>query len=140
MSYCTTDGSVSSAHYSTKMCSDLIKLGCVPRKSLILQFPDIPSSVTRHFVRGYFDGDGCASWHNKKMKVPQLRLSFIGTLCFLTRLKNILKVESGILPKGRAKILQINGNKQAKRIRDWMYQDALIFLDKKKNISFKEFT
>lgn len=39
----------------------LIKQGCVPKKSLILTFPTIdqvPVELIRHFIRGYFDGDG----------------------------------------------------------------------------------
>ncbi|HEX5186476.1 MAG TPA: hypothetical protein VFV86_06260, partial [Nitrososphaeraceae archaeon] len=42
----------------------LSKLGCVPNKSLILRFPteyQVPYDLTHHFVRGYFDGDGCLS-------------------------------------------------------------------------------
>src|SRR6185503_6997190 len=44
-----------------KICLDLNNLGCVPRKSLILKFPtpkQISHKWLRHFVRGYFDGDG----------------------------------------------------------------------------------
>ena len=42
-----------------QMHEDLIKHGCVPNKSLVLEFPnDIESGLIRHFVRGYFEGDG----------------------------------------------------------------------------------
>lgn len=43
---------------SRKLYQRLIELGFTPNKSLILQFPLIPSEVLGHFVRGYFDGDG----------------------------------------------------------------------------------
>ena len=33
--------------------------GCTPNKSLTLKFPNIPKELIRHFIRGYFDGDGC---------------------------------------------------------------------------------
>jgi len=40
----------------------LIKLGCVPNKSLILKFPSLDifsnKSLIYPFIRGYFDGDG----------------------------------------------------------------------------------
>ena len=43
--------------------------GCTPRKSLTLKFPDIKifksKDLIRHFIRGYFDGDGCISFSNK---------------------------------------------------------------------------
>ena len=44
-----------------EMHDDLVSLGCVPQKSLILNFPkeeQVPKYLLRHFVRGYIDGDG----------------------------------------------------------------------------------
>ncbi len=43
---------------STKMFNDLVRLGCMPRKSMIITFPKLPSHLIPHFIRGYFDGDG----------------------------------------------------------------------------------
>lgn len=40
---------------------DLINKGCIPKKSLILQYPtfdQVPFYLMKHFIRGYFDGDG----------------------------------------------------------------------------------
>ena len=37
----------------------LIKLGLYPSKSLTVKFPNVPNRFLGHFVRGYFDGDGC---------------------------------------------------------------------------------
>lgn len=55
--------------------------GCVPRKSLILKFPDISIftdlSLIRHFIRGYVDGDGCLTWGDSEHKKPFL--SILGT-------------------------------------------------------------
>ena len=42
--------------------NSLINKGCIPKKSLILEFPNlsqVPKFLIRHFIRGYFDGDGC---------------------------------------------------------------------------------
>ena len=41
--------------------SQLIKLGCKPRKTYDLKFPSVrivPKRLQKHFVRGYIDGDG----------------------------------------------------------------------------------
>src|SRR3990167_6722771 len=47
---------------SLKLCQDLIKWGCVPRKSYCLEFPkNILDNLMSHFIRGFFDGDGCLS-------------------------------------------------------------------------------
>jgi hypothetical protein len=46
---------------SRPMCDDLSRLGIVERKSKTLQFPtsdQVPNDLLRHFLRGYFDGDG----------------------------------------------------------------------------------
>lgn len=41
----------------------LNNLGCTPRKSLTLQFPNISEELEIPFIRGYFDGDGCLSYY-----------------------------------------------------------------------------
>ncbi len=45
---------------SKKIVNDLSALGLHQKKSLRLKYPDIPRRYFRHFVRGYFDGDGHA--------------------------------------------------------------------------------
>ena len=43
---------------SKKVVSDIMKLGCGPRKSLTLEFPSydiIPKELFHHFIRGYFE-------------------------------------------------------------------------------------
>lgn len=45
----------------SKMAKDLVKLGCVPKKSLILDFPtteQVPDEFLPDFLRGMVDGDG----------------------------------------------------------------------------------
>ena len=44
--------------YREKILEDLQKLGLIQRKSLILEFPNIPNEYIRHFIRGCWDGDG----------------------------------------------------------------------------------
>jgi phage terminase large subunit-like protein len=43
---------------SDRVVADLVRLGLRPRKSLTLQFPDVPADMLRHFIRGCWDGDG----------------------------------------------------------------------------------
>lgn len=59
--------------YSLKICSkrfwdDLKKLGCMPAKSLIIDFPSFfeDEKLLWHFIRGLFDGDGCISRRQNK--------------------------------------------------------------------------
>ena len=50
---------------SKKLCLALNTLGCVQAKSLIVKFPLLDDVLLPHFIRGVFDGDGCA-YINKK--------------------------------------------------------------------------
>lgn len=63
---------------SHMMYNDLIKLGLYPNKSLTIKFPKIPKNFINHFVRGYFDGDGCVRICMKKGKV---QIEIINKLC-----------------------------------------------------------
>lgn len=47
---------------------DLVRLGITPRKSKTIVLPDMPNNFFPHFIRGYFDGDGCVNVcvYNKK--------------------------------------------------------------------------
>lgn len=45
--------------YSRRIIEDIKKLGGKERKSLDVEFPDIPMEYLGPFIRGYFDGDGC---------------------------------------------------------------------------------
>lgn len=44
---------------SHKLYNDLIKIGLTPKKSLTVSFPSVQNEFLCHFIRGYFDGDGC---------------------------------------------------------------------------------
>ena len=85
---------------SKKMCNDLINLGCVPKKSLILTFPNenqVPNHLINHFIRGYFDGDGCIGL-NSRSTSP--KISVLGTLEFISEIKNRFQ-NSVISPKDK---------------------------------------
>lgn len=127
---------VHSQHYSKKMCDDLIKLGCTPRKSNTLCFPKINENLLNHLVRGYFDGDGCADLRTHQ-KTPQLRITFIGTEQFLSKLKEVLKINNKLQPAGNNKIarkFEFCGNIKARKVANWMYKNSTIFLERKKEI------
>lgn len=80
---------------SKKLCYDLIKLGCIPRKSLILKFPteeQVPKEFLRFFILGYLDGDGCVYDSGGKHH----SVSFLGTLNMMTGINNYLHSTLGI--------------------------------------------
>lgn len=68
------------------MSDKLQQMGCIQRKSLVLEFPNINSDLHHHFIRGYFDGDGCITINKQK----QFHFNIVGTRTFLTELQRIL--------------------------------------------------
>lgn len=71
-----------------KINSDLQKHGCVNKKSLVLKPPVIKSDLVRHFVRGYFDGDGWVSMNEKHMS---FEVGFIGTYEMMEYIRDYLQ-------------------------------------------------
>jgi len=66
---------------------DLIKLGLCPRKSLLIELPEIPNKYFEYFIRGYFDGDGCINI--EKNKRNRMNIIFTsGSKVFLEQLVN----------------------------------------------------
>lgn len=66
---------------SRRMFVDLLKLGLTPRKSKTIKFPDfIPQRYLNHFVRGYFDGDGCVAIGNRRRKAQPVALKRLGII------------------------------------------------------------
>lgn len=139
---------------SDKLCNDLISLGCVPNKSLILQFPvnKIPENLMRHFIRGLFDGDGSISSQKKTSKLTGLslrenfRFDISGAYSICEGVKNVFM--SQIRLKDRKIIRRkdhkvcacaISGCKNIKQIYHYLYDDATIFLTRKKEKMFQVF-
>ncbi len=55
------------------MCNDLIGHGATIRKSLTLTFPThLDEKLIKHFLRGYFDGDGCINYRPQYGFIPNL--------------------------------------------------------------------
>lgn len=121
-----------------KICEDLIKLGCVPKKSLILKFPteeQVPKDLIPHFIRGYFDGDGCV-YNDSDLK--KMSVSFVGTEDFLISLQEIVNKELGLSKVsirnscGKAYDCSWNGIPNAKTRFDYFYNyDDIIYLQRK---------
>lgn len=130
--------------YNKIMAADLAELGCIPKKSLVLKFPtQIESNYIRHFIRGYFEGDGCVSLNKKRNYIT---ISFKGTLEFLTGIRDALTNSIGIncsLIKPKNCIgkntfdLKISGNIQSVKFLNWIYSntDESIRLNRKYNKS-----
>jgi len=120
---------------SNYMCKQLMKLGIGPRKSLTLNFPKVSEEYLSHFIRGYFDGDGCIS----KRKDGAWTLDFVGTYDFLKTLSEIIdkKFEfktRTISKKSNCEMYSIRyTTQQVINILTWLYDNETICLERKYN-------
>ena len=81
------------------MYNDLLKLGGIPAKSLIIQFPEVPDKYLSHFIRGYFDGNGCFYIQKDKRRIHSneyLGSNFCGNIDFLSAMKIKIKENANI--------------------------------------------
>jgi hypothetical protein len=130
---------------SVKMFNDLINSGCIQNKSLSLKFPDetiVPNKFLNHFIRGYFDGDGCVSIV-KVRKTNTRQVSILGTKEFLETIQSILLKECGIsktkiFKKNKIYSISYGGNLVTNNIKNYLYNNATIFLDRKKETFYRE--
>lgn len=113
----------------------LIDKGCIPRKSLILSFPDESvfkdKSLIRHFIRGYFDGDGTISSSKRIFSIQ-----IVGTKNILEHIQEYLGI--GYLRQKKncnEHIYRLTYfNKKAKKAAKIMYDNSSIYLQRKYNI------
>ena len=102
----------------------------------------IPEELRRHFIRGYFDGDGCISYGRRKKKCGLLRSNKDWYLNIVCKYEAPLEIYSqwmaeaaGIKksPKKRKSVyvLTFNGNRRLEGLLEWLYADATIYLERK---------
>lgn len=118
------------------MIQDLISLGCTPKKSLTKQFPyQLPNKLWNHFIRGYFDGNGCVF-------KSQGQTSFCFTSSFqmcndisdILLKENVIHNRTKIKETGKAYSVRFGGNIQSRRFFHYIYDDASVYLIRKYNV------
>lgn len=124
--------------YSTKMDSDLRKLGLTETKSNTLGLVKVPDYLMNHFIRGYFDGDGCVfSSFSKKgtKKYVTGGFTFVGTEMFLNFVNSVLPFQVKSLQKDKrtegSYTLYICSRVRFLTMYEYLYQNATIYLDRK---------
>lgn len=125
------------------MTQQLTALGCVPAKSLILQFPNwlTDLKLQQHFIRGYFDGDGSV-YSKKPSETGHIDWGWqiTSTNQFCWAVKNLLEDRLNIHFSSKldhdetndiTSTISVGGNLQVRKVLDWLYQDATIYLPRK---------
>lgn len=117
---------------SIELSKILTKIGCPPVKSSILKFPDfIPDDLMNHFIRGYFDGDGCISICNK----GYFKLSFVsGSEEFIIGLRNYIYIKTNhLLPFYKKNCYSLATSKKSvvQSIVELMYTNSTFSMQRK---------
>lgn len=139
--------------YNRIISEDAERLGVVSNKSLVLQFPTfIPEDLMRHFIRGYFDGDGCI-WEgkpkidSKNRFIHNMKFTFTGCYSFINSLQDYLVEHLGFkktkLNFSKAKnpnnttsenvcTMEYSGRKQIEKFYHYLYNGSTIYGNRKK--------
>jgi len=130
---------------SDKIFNDLANYSCVPNKTFkIKEIPQIPKSLYRHFIRGYFDGDGSINKIKSKSQ-KQFSFSILGQKEFIEQIQEIinneLNIELLLYQDKRTENLYFTATSNKKyfaKIYSYLYDGATRYMERKKEI-FEEF-
>jgi len=102
----------------------------------------VPRHLFHHFIRGYYDGDGCISYRVKKRKdgthrkakqwYCNITCKYAGALEIMN--KYIIELNgpmSETKPRGTVYDLRWSNKNRVSNILEWMYKDATIYLERK---------
>lgn len=135
----TKSYSISSSR--TALVNFFVENGVLPRKSLsnnITIVDRIPEAEMRHFIRGYFDGDGCICNYVASHKKGQWNASnviFVGSERFMYFLKdymNIFEIKSRISKQKTLFRLTISNKRDIVKLRQLLYDVSTIYLERKR--------
>jgi hypothetical protein len=123
---------------SDVMIADLLKLNIGTNKSMTLEPAPIKIRYFNSYILGIVDGDGCFSVD----KLGQMKMNIISSLPICQFIMDVLVEHCNITPTkiGKEKRSEgmnycyFGGNIKVKSIVDFLYRDASVCLDRKRNI------
>ena len=126
-------------YYCKEMVYDLLKYNVIPAKSLVIKYPNnIPKELEKHYIRGYFDGNGCLSISKKNNNNFSCSIA-CGSKEYtyeLSKKLNKHNIATFIYKQKKSNCYQLNikgGKKGCLKFLDYMYKDSTIYLDRKFN-------
>jgi hypothetical protein len=104
---------------------------------------NLPENMFVHWLRGYFDGDGTAG---KDIKRPSIRIlgqeDLLQWILDELNSRGVLHTSTFPYQKGGKDGTKINiyefsvgGSRQMVSFREWLYKDATIYMERKKDIA-----
>lgn len=127
--------------YSKHLCKKLSEYGLHQAKTYTLKIPELNDELMRHFVRGYFDGDGCFSVIHRNDRGPNSKiyqLNITGMKEPLLKIQKYLvnNIDIKQLPlksriNTKAVTMHYGGKNVCKKILDYLYKNANMYLKRK---------
>lgn len=121
------------------LCNQLKKIGVVERKSLKLTFPTfLRPDLIRHFVRGYFDGDGCVSRNERTGKWTTVTAGTFEFCSSLSLILNSMFVKNNVRQPKQSEgkntyTVSTAANLSTYKLLSWLYQDCDMKMPRKYN-------
>jgi len=119
--------------YGKCLCERLRQIGIKTDGDEV--YSNIPPELHHHFIRGYFDGDGCVGWRGRGNR-RSFYIDLAGTEAFLISTQSLLRMRLGLR---RNKItngtgicrMGWSGAFSIARVKRWFYDGASVFLERK---------
>lgn len=120
---------------SSKLRNDLIKHNIVPNKSLTLQLSNyITEQYFASYILGIFDGDGTIGFYNNRLQFGILSSLYACEQIQTFLMKNCGVNKTKIIKCGKIYSVGYCGNLNTDKIMKVLYENATIFLERKRNI------
>jgi len=126
--------------YNKKLWQSLSMNGIKPKKSKTCSYPsNIPQKLQKHFIRGYFDGDGSIM----RLGNGNIGMCIIGSDSFINSLSSIIPFSMNIVDEKRVEgmsYLKSRSKKVVGPFLNWMYSNSTIYLDRKYDLWQERFS
>ena len=131
---------------SKHMSETIKKWGLIPNKTFTLEFPKFLSdNLVSHFIRGYFDGDGCAYIEKRVDRQDRLFVSIMSSTKFCYGMQQYLEkiglkmnVNHPTDKNENNSIIRTTKKDNVKKFMDYIYKDADLYMERKRK-KFEEF-
>jgi intein-encoded DNA endonuclease-like protein len=119
--------------YSKKIVKQLTKYNIVPQKTNTFSIKNIPSKFIRHFIRGYFDGDGCIYVKNKQncWSIFSNSSKFIKQI--ISIINKAINDELLVYSQNKGWSIRLSRKLSIEKIYHYLYDDSSICLERKLN-------
>ena len=104
----------------------------MPNKSLTVKMPNLRSDLIRHFIRGYFDGDGCIYYANNERL--RYEFSIVGGDDMLDAINDQMQQDISKYEINHSKAVKLSTANKNKiiAIYHYLYDNSNIYLRSKK--------